>query len=1111
MYLASDRSVPPSTSCHASLDVGGPSRRTHRTDDSRRRSSRIAARGTTPMLAVALALVASAPASDAAARTRPPAGATTFPAAPDRRTSPLGPLGGDPRAATDRALRAVVIEALQRDADEPRWHLRPVRPGRWVASEDGAGFFVDANGVVLVPAPEPDEARTPSVRLRTVAVGRAGAWLAVPPTIPGVRGHEAVYGRPSGWREIWRHGPLGMEQLFVVERRPEGDGPMRIVISLRGELRVRHGDHRLQFVDRAGRVRGHYADPFARDARGRSLPIELAASSDGRRFELRVDDRDAVYPLLVDPIVWARQAKLTTGGASGTTMDYFGTSVALSADASRALVGAPASRTGRRGVAYVFVRTGASWSQEARLELSDGPPGDFFGAAVALSDDGARALVGAPNRQVGGVQSGAAYLFSRVTSRWSQEAQLVPSSPADLDEFGASVALSGNGERALVGAPRDDVDGNRDVGSAWIYSRASTGWALEATLAPAGSPTLARFATAVALSQDGATAAIGAPGNPSGTPPVPGSVTMWRRSASTPAIWSQTAVLEDALSYVDAEFGQSVAMSADASRVLVGARFADLPLRLDVGAAVIFASRSGTWSAATTLIPSDGSSGDAFGGSVALASAGDIAWVGAPGRSRGLGAVYVYEEAAGRWSETALVTASSPEGGFGASLDGSTDAGWLLVGVPSDDVDGVRDRGSVVVLHRGLDQGEPCRRADDCGTTHCVDGVCCNEACGGGRPDDCEACATSAGALRDGTCTALRPDFAAGVVCRPAAGDCDAAETCGPDDRRCPRDLFATPMRECRPARGPCDAAEYCTGTHFDCPADAFLTGTLCRAPEGDCDVAEYCSGSGPDCPPNAYARDVPCRASRGLCDVEERCTGSSPHCPTDGYEPDTTVCRPAASECDVAERCPGTGPHCPTDAYAPATTPCGPPPSGVCDAPDRCSGTSGDCVAVFLSGAECRPSRGGCDPAELCSGTAPDCPPDQVSPAGTVCRESTDLSCDPLESCDGARPACPADVNTCIPSGDAGVSPDSGALPEDAGAGSAEGGVGTDAGTGADGSDGTPDAASTADAARPVPASAGCGCRTSGIRKAGILGAALALALLAFTVRRRSRAVLRP
>ena len=120
-----------------------------------------------------------------------------------------------------------------------------------------------------------------------------------------------------------------------------------------------------------------------------------------------------------------------------------------------------------------------------------------------------------------------------------------------------------------------------------------------------------------------------------------------------------------------------------------------------------------------------------------------------------------------------------------------------------------------------------------------------------------------------------------------------------------------------------------------------------------------------------------------------------------------------SAGPCDLADQCTGTSAEC-TNAFRPNTFVCKAQTLEICDAPDTCTGSSADCPAQYLAGVECRASQAACDLTELCSGASATCPPDQVLPAGIVCRPSIDLPCDPAEACDGVAAACPANVETC-------------------------------------------------------------------------------------------------
>ncbi len=154
--------------------------------------------------------------------------------------------------------------------------------------------------------------------------------------------------------------------------------------------------------------------------------------------------------------------KLTASDAA--LKDQFGFSVALSGDT--ALVGARRDDDAgsNSGSAYVFVRSGTTWTEQAKLTASDAAVDDRFGLGVALSGD--TALVGAYRDDDAGSDSGSVYVFVRSGTTWTEQAKLTASDAAADDRFGTSVALSG--DTALVGAYLDD-DAGSSSGSAYVY------------------------------------------------------------------------------------------------------------------------------------------------------------------------------------------------------------------------------------------------------------------------------------------------------------------------------------------------------------------------------------------------------------------------------------------------------------------------------------------------------------------------------------------------------------------------------------------------------------------------------------------------------------------
>jgi hypothetical protein len=174
-------------------------------------------------------------------------------------------------------------------------------------------------------------------------------------------------------------------------------------------------------------------------------------------------DAGAAYVFTLIDNVWRQQAKLMA--ADGGKTDIFGVRVALSGDT--ALISARRDDDEVMGVdagsAYVFTRTGTTWHQQAKLTAPDGAEDDRFGRSVALSGD--TALISAMHQDDKGANSGSAYVFTRSGNTWSHQANLTAEDGASGDVFGWSVALS-NGN-ALIAAPRNDDKGN-ESGSAYI-------------------------------------------------------------------------------------------------------------------------------------------------------------------------------------------------------------------------------------------------------------------------------------------------------------------------------------------------------------------------------------------------------------------------------------------------------------------------------------------------------------------------------------------------------------------------------------------------------------------------------------------------------------------
>jgi hypothetical protein len=249
------------------------------------------------------------------------------------------------------------------------------------------------------------------------------------------------------------------------------------------------------------------------------------------------------------------QQKLT--GSDSVAYDFFGDSVAISGD--YAIVGAAGDddKGNASGSAYIFQRSGGSWTQVAKLTASDGLAGDYFGCSAAIAGD--YAIVGANEAKRNGIRIGLAYIFQRSDSTWNEVAKLAAGDGADLDNFGASVAISG--DYAIVGA-LDDDDKSNDSGSAYVFHRSGSSWTQAAKLTASDGVGCDNFGQSVAIFGD--FAVVGTVDDCDRG--VAGSAYIFQRSGGS---WTQMAKLTASDGSADDFFGESVAISGD--YVIVGA------------------------------------------------------------------------------------------------------------------------------------------------------------------------------------------------------------------------------------------------------------------------------------------------------------------------------------------------------------------------------------------------------------------------------------------------------------------------------------------------------------------------------------------------------------
>lgn len=362
-------------------------------------------------------------------------------------------------------------------------------------------------------------------------------------------------------------------------------------------------------------------------------------------------------------------ARLTTG--DGTDIADFGCAVAVEADT--AVIGADRADTvaaSLSGAAYVFVRNGGSWTQQAELTAADGTPGKFLGRWVSVSGD--TAVVGAPGDDHAGSWSGAAYVFVRSGTSWTQQAKLTAGDASAGANFGECVSLSG--DVAVIGAYGDDHAGGYS-GSAYVFVRDGGAWTQEAKLVAPDAPAAGEY-FGYPVSVDGDTIIVGRYGD-TDFGYTSGAAHVFVRTAEG---WAHQAKLTAVDASPQSSFGFAVSVSGDTA--LIGATD-DHENGPYSGSAYVFVREGATWTQQAKLTAPDAAATDFFGWTASLS--GEVAVVGAPDDDDGgynSGSVYVFLREGSTWTQQAKLgaIAPSPNVEFGWTVAVSADA--LLVGAP---------------------------------------------------------------------------------------------------------------------------------------------------------------------------------------------------------------------------------------------------------------------------------------------------------------------------------------------------------------------------------------------------------------------------------------------
>ncbi len=347
-----------------------------------------------------------------------------------------------------------------------------------------------------------------------------------------------------------------------------------------------------------------------------------------------------------------------------------GLSVAISADGNTAIVGAP-SEDSQAGAARIYIRTGGVWTQEGSKLVGTGAVGfPNQGHSVDISADGNTAILGARGDDS---DVGAAWIFTKSGGVWSQQgSKLVGTGSVGKPEQGTSVALSADGNTALIGGPFD----NAQKGAVWVFKRTGGVWAqVGSKLVGTGAVGFGSWAgISVDLSADGSTAVVG--GNRDNS--YVGAAWVFTESGGT---WTQQGsklVGTGAVGMSDQ--GWRVAISPDGSTILVGGSGDDL----GNGATWVFVNSAGVWSQQGGKLVGGSAASPAYQGSaVSLSYSGDTAIVGGHADNASVGAAWAFTRSAGVWTQYGgkLVGADYIGQPFqGASVSLSHDGRTAIVG-----------------------------------------------------------------------------------------------------------------------------------------------------------------------------------------------------------------------------------------------------------------------------------------------------------------------------------------------------------------------------------------------------------------------------------------------
>ncbi|AVP96379.1 hypothetical protein C7S18_03865 [Ahniella affigens] len=405
-------------------------------------------------------------------------------------------------------------------------------------------------------------------------------------------------------------------------------------------------------------------------------------------------------PILLDRTIGARALsdvneafKITAGSPLGQPDDRLGRAVAYSSDSI--VIGAPSDDNGAfvdAGSVYVYIRSGAVWTRQQKIDPPVPETNAGFGSSVSIS--GNTLVIGSPlSTTSDGNASGAAYVYLRTGSTWALQQALDPAARNAGDRFGTSVDVEG--DNLIVGSRLGDAT-NTSQGTAHVFTRSGSVWTEQQRLTASDGVSGDNFGNTVAFS--GNSVIVGANLAFVSALESAGAAYVFVRNAG---VWSQQQKLVAPTAGDLDEYGADVDIEGDTA--IVGQRNED-GVAQNTGAARVYARSGNTWSLQGTLTATDAAANDFLGLTVALS--GNFALVGAFTEDRtGLlnaGAAYLFERNGSNvWAQKDKYIASDAGNDDQFGFEVAMGPGFGVVGSPLDDnSDGV-DAGATYVFNNG--------------------------------------------------------------------------------------------------------------------------------------------------------------------------------------------------------------------------------------------------------------------------------------------------------------------------------------------------------------------------------------------------------------------------